>query len=163
LTFNTHAATINKTVQELAERNAALDKRQKELDELAAELAHKRKKAEDRPGYIYELRDPDTHVPVYVGQTVRDPEDRAYDHMKKALDKENALESWIATLYHTRGKLPELYYMKLESEKMMDRAERERIKELLKQGVKLFNVQLRIPRLVAKQEVLYIEPPTEDL
>jgi len=161
--LDTQAAIINKTVQELAERNAALDKRQEKLDELAAELAHKRKKAEDRPGYIYEFRDPDTHLPVYIGQTVRDPEDRAYDHMKAALDKDNALHSWIADLYYNKGKLPELAHMKLESDRMMDRAERERIKDLLRQGVKLFNVQLKIPRLITKSEVLYIGPPAEDI
>src|SRR5258708_29035540 len=161
--LDTQAAIINKTVQELAERNAALDKQQEKLDELAAELAHKRKKDEDRPGYIYEFRNPDTHLPVYIGQTVRDPEDRAYDHMKAPLDNTNALHSWFPALYYNKGKLPELAHMKLESDKMMDRAERERIKELLKQGVKLFNVQLKIPRLITKSEVLYIGPPAEDM
>lgn len=93
---------------------------------------------------IYELRHPDTDIPVYVGMTTQ-PYYRFHEHksprtLKRV--KHNKLQLWIKSLLD-QGKMPVMKIVKdlpnSFTRKQMIQAEKEHILEVLKKH-KLFNL-----------------------
>lgn len=88
-------------------------------------------------GYIYVIVDPTTFSPRYVGQTVKDPKRRLYEHLKCARrGSEHHVHRWIRSLFDK----PLLFVAERVEKSYLDNAERQWIAFLRSCGCDLTNL-----------------------